>query len=84
MNYFLHEKKFIDIDICTFCTSETEAIEHILWDCEILQALLDDFVIFCSNKIHRHISFAKKNLILGSCVKRKRQSQKSHYPANRI
>ena len=29
-----------------------------------MQALLDDFVTFCRNKIQRHISFAKKSLYL--------------------
>ena len=62
--------KLKDTYICTFCRSETETTEHILWDCEIVQARLDDFVTFCSNKIHRHCSFAKKTFILGSCEKK--------------
>ena len=59
-NSFLQKIKLKDTNTCTFCRSKTETIEHILWDCEIVQALLDDFVTFCSNKIHGHISFAKK------------------------
>ena len=86
MNSFFHKIKLKDTYICTFCRSETETNEHILWDCEIVQALLDDFVTFCSNKIHRMILFANTNFKLGSCVnkKKRRHSQKSHYPANRI
>ena len=65
-NSFLQKIKLKDTNTCTFCRSKTETIEHILWDCEILQALLDNFVTFCSNKIHGHILFAKKTFLLGS------------------
>ena len=61
-NSFLQKIKLKDTNTCTICRSETETIEHILWDCEIVQALQDDFVTFCSNKIHGHISLAKKNI----------------------
>ena len=52
-NSFLHKIKLKDTNICTFCRSETGTIEHHLWDCEIVQAVLNDFVTFCStsNKI---------------------------------
>ena len=69
-NSFLHRIKLKDTNIRSFCRCETETIEHILWDCEIVQALLYDLVTFCMNKIHKHISFAKKIFILGSCVKK--------------
>ena len=82
-NSFLQKIKLKDTNICTFCRSETETIEHILWDCEIVQALLDEFVTFCSNKIHWHISFAKKAFILGSCVK-KDTVKNPYYLANKI
>ena len=36
------------------CRSETETIDHVLWDCEIVQAFLDVFVVFCINMIHTH------------------------------
>ena len=32
-----------DTDFCTFCKKETETIEHILWECEVVQDLLNDF-----------------------------------------
>ena len=32
-----------DTDFCTFCEKESETIEHILWECEVVQDLLNDF-----------------------------------------
>ena len=66
----LQKIKLKDTNICTFCRRETETIEHILWDCEKVQAQLDDFVTFCSNMIHRHFPFAKITFIPGSCEKK--------------
>ena len=52
-NSFLQKIKLKGTNICTFCRGETETIEHHLWDFEMVQAVLDDFVTFCStsNKI---------------------------------
>ena len=66
--------KLKDTHIFTFCRGETETIEHILWDWEIVKALLDYFVTFCSNKIHRHFSFPKKHWYL-DLVRKKTQSK---------
>ena len=38
----LRKIKFQDTNMCTFCRSKTETSEHILWDCELVQALQDD------------------------------------------
>ena len=67
---FLHKMKFQNTNIWIFWRRETETIEHILSDCEIVQALLYDFVTFCSNRVHRHISFAWKIVKLGSFVEK--------------
>ena len=32
-----------DADFCIFCEKESETIEHILWECEVVQDLLNDF-----------------------------------------
>ena len=32
-----------DTYFCTFCEKESETIEHILWECEVVQDLLNDF-----------------------------------------
>ena len=69
-NSFLQKIKLKDTNTCTFCRSETDTIERSLWDCEIVQALLDDFVTFCSNMIHRHFPFAKITFLPGSCEKK--------------
>ena len=73
-NSFLQKTKLKDTHICTFCRGETETIEHILWDWEIVKALLDYFVTFCSNKIYRHFSFPKKHWYL-DLVRKKTQSK---------
>ena len=48
---------------------ETETIEHILWECEVVQELLNDFDTFCFDKTHFHVTYNKKDFILGSCMR---------------
>ena len=69
-NSFLQKIKLKDTNICTFCRSETETIEHIVWDCEIVQALLDDFVTFSSNTSILIFHLLKTLFIHGSCEKK--------------
>lgn len=41
-NKFLCKIKLIDNPLCTFCKLEDETVEHILWNCEIIQNFLQD------------------------------------------
>jgi hypothetical protein len=44
-NKFLYKIKVKDNAFCTFCQEDEETIEHLFWNCEILQAF-----IFNSNR----------------------------------
>ena len=68
-NSFLHKIRIKDSDKCSFCNIETETIEHILWECEAIQELLNDFDTFCFDKTHFHVTYTKKDFILGSHVR---------------
>ena len=41
-NNFLFKIKITGNPLCTFCKTENEYIEHILWDCEVIQNFLHD------------------------------------------
>ena len=68
-NLFLHKIKKIDTNICTFCIKEIETIEHIFWECEVVQGLSEAFSTLCFSRIHKYITYSKKDFILGSHVK---------------
>lgn len=51
-----------------FAKKEIETIEHIFWECEFTQDLLNDFAtcFFFFRNIHTYVVFVKKEFILGS------------------
>jgi hypothetical protein len=52
-NKFLYKIKVKDDAFCTFCQEDEETIDHIFWNCEIVQAFLVEkiiFLIFNSNR----------------------------------
>lgn len=67
-NKFLHMIKKVDNPNCSFCNNEIETIEHLFWNCEFVQILLeqlDDW--FLTNGIS--IPFTKQNMLLGNTEK---------------
>ena len=51
--------------MCTFCQREEETIEHILWECEYVQAFLNEFELYVEQKTNLQLVFTKKSFILG-------------------
>ena len=39
--YFAFMLKIIDNDLCTFCNENKESIEHLLWECNIVQTFFE-------------------------------------------
>ena len=63
-NKFLCKINVINSQLCNFCKEEIETIEHVLWNCENVQNLLEEIDIwFVSNGIS--ISFTKKKNLFG-------------------
>ena len=66
-NWLLHKINNTDKN-CTFCNNETETIEHLFWDCQEVQTLLNNF----QNALQRYnidenlINITKINLIFGN------------------
>lgn len=65
-NSFLHKIKKVDSYNCSFCEKEIETIEHIFWECEFIQDLLNDFATYCFRNILTYVVFVEKEFILGS------------------
>jgi hypothetical protein len=45
-NTFLYKIKVKDNAFCTFCQEDEETIEHLFWNCEIVQAFIDEIFFF--------------------------------------
>jgi hypothetical protein len=41
-NKFLYKIKVKDNAFCTFCQEDEETIEHLFWNCETVQAFIDE------------------------------------------
>ena len=64
-NKFLYRIRKSDNNLCTFCEGEEETIEYLLWECNDVQNLLNNFEEFVSETLHITFSFQKQNFILG-------------------
>ena len=64
-NSFLFKIKIVNSKMCTFCQREEETIEHILWECEYVQAFLNEFELYVEQKTNLQLVFTKKSFILG-------------------
>ena len=63
-NNYLYKIKVINCPDCTFCKEEIETIEHLLWNCHVVQSFLDEIDSwFLINGIS--IPFTKKNFLFG-------------------
>ena len=67
-NKFLHKINVINEPNCTFCQEEVETIEHLFWNCDVVQSLIEEVDSwFLSNGIS--IPFTKKNFLFGDFSK---------------
>ena len=70
-NSFLFKIKKANSKMCTFCHNEVETIEHIFWECNLVQSFLNDFESFLEQKTNYKLTFNKKSFIFGFLEKSK-------------
>ena len=67
-NKFLHKIKIYDNPNCTFCNREIETLEHLFWECEHTQLLLEQIENwFLTNGIS--VLFTKEVFLFGNTAK---------------
>ena len=67
-NKFLFRIKILDDPNCCFCGLENESIEHLFWDCELVQIFLEQLEnLFLENGIS--IPFTKKYFLFGNTAR---------------
>ena len=64
-NAFLSKINLIQNPLCTFCETEHETIIHLLWECQKVQALLDNIDNWLQQEVNVTLNFKKKGFILG-------------------
>ena len=63
-NVLLHKINSSSSPLCQFCETENETVEHIFWECEKIQDLLENFDnILCQNNIN--LNYSKEQFIFG-------------------
>ena len=62
---YLKTVGIIQDDSCSFCQSESEAIEHILFYCHKSRELWTQLSSFIFHKINKHIQFDIRNVMFG-------------------
>ena len=71
INHYKKKKKKVNSKMCTFCHSEEEKIEHILWECNYVQNFLEEFETYVEQRTNCQLVFTKKYFILGILEKNK-------------
>jgi len=63
-NKLLYKFKYVNSNLCDFCNCQTETIEHLFWECHIIQPLWSNLNnLFKENSINYVIK--KKDILLG-------------------
>lgn len=63
-NNFLYKIKLKDTQLCCFCKTDIETVEHLFYDCRITQQFWDSFIRKLKNFFH-NVIFDKEKLLLG-------------------
>ena len=53
-NSFLFKIHLVDSDLCTFCNTEKETLEHLFYDCYVTKHFLSDFCDWVLTKVNLH------------------------------
>jgi hypothetical protein len=62
--FFLEIIHKTDIDLCTFCRQLRESIEHLLYECEVVQTFIRNVYSWIADTYHFNVLFDEKNLSL--------------------
>jgi exonuclease III len=65
VKYYLKKIKILDDDICSFCNSESETIEHIFFSCTKVISLWNSLSLEIYNTTAERVGFNKTNVIFG-------------------
>ena len=55
----------MDSDLCTFCNTEKETLEHLFYDCYVTKHFLSDFCDWVLTKLNLHLGLSKQNVLFG-------------------
>ena len=61
----LYKMKYVDSDLCDFCNQDTETIEHLLYECDIVKVLWRDTERWIKNTTGQNTTFTKNTIIFG-------------------
>ena len=64
-NSFLKIIHKTDIDLCTFCRQQKESIEHLLYECEVVQTFIRNVYSWIATTFSYDVLFAEKEFVLG-------------------
>ena len=64
-NTFLVKIKLKTNPLCTFCGKHQETMIHLLWECDKVVSLLDNFDKWLIENVHSSINYNKKSFIFG-------------------
>jgi hypothetical protein len=64
-NEFLFRGKIKDSDKCYFCRQETETMEHLFWNCQIIGGLWSEFAGSLAHCLDINCYLCEKNVMLG-------------------
>ena len=64
-NTFLYMCNIIDSNLCEFCKSEPETLEHLFFDCTVVKQFWKDILAHMPNDIPLRNYWCKKNVLLG-------------------
>lgn len=66
---FLFLRKIVNDATCTFCGQQEETLDHLFWDCQVVQLFWTDFIEWFSRHFNHwvNLSLSKRLVILGCC-----------------
>jgi len=67
-NYIVAKFKDNFSPLCTFCSLSDEKIEHLFWECNLVQQLLNEIKIFFNQIWNLQLVFTKKNILFGKTI----------------
>ena len=62
-NYWLKKWNIKDSEYCEYCQNEIENLEHVFWTCVRVRPVIDEFIVFCRNRLDCDVT--KCNFFLG-------------------
>ena len=68
VNSYIYKFKYVNSPLCTFCNTSDETIEHLFWDCDVIQTFWNTTNMLCLNPNKIQL-INKINVFFGSTEK---------------